>query len=214
MFYVNKTIELNLSRNVLEQLIDSNLIEREGRAITNFCNTLPQVDSDLAQQVTRDPYCFDFLTISEPYREKELKDALIQNIERFLLELGSGFAYMGREYKITIGATERYIDMLFYNIKLECFVVIEVKTRSFRPEDIGQLSAYVGGVNHILKKAADKPTIGLLICKDKDEILAKYTIENFNQPIGISEYELNKLIPENFKGTLPTIQEIEEELTK
>lgn len=214
MFYVNKTIELNLSRNVLEQLIDSNLIEREGRAITNFCNTLPQVDSDLAQQVTRDPYCFDFLTISEPYREKELKDALIQNIERFLLELGSGFAYMGREYKITIGTTERYIDMLFYNIKLECFVVIEVKTRSFRPEDIGQLSAYVGGVNHILKKATDKPTIGLLICKDKDEILAKYTIENFNQPIGISEYELNKLIPENFKGTLPTIQEIEEELKK
>lgn len=212
IFYISKTIELNLSRDVLEHLIDTRLIEREGQAITNFSGTLPIAESDLAQQITRDPYCFDFLTIAEPYREKELKDALILNIERFLLELGNGFAYMGREYKLTIGQTDRYIDMLFYHLKLECYIVIEVKTRSFRPEDIGQLSAYVGGVNHLLRKPTDKPTIGLLICKDKDEVLAKYTIENFSQPIGISEYELNKLLPEPFKGTLPTIQEIEEEL--
>lgn len=212
LFYVYKTLEMNLSRDVLEHLIDTRLIEREGHAITNFPDTLPVAESDLAQQITRDPYCFDFITIAEPYREKELKDALIQNIERFLLELGSGFAYMGREYKLTIGQTDRYIDMLFYHLKLECYVVIEVKTRSFRPEDIGQLSAYVGGVNHLLRKPTDKPTIGLLICKDKDEVLAKYTVENFSQPIGISEYELNKLLPEPFKGTLPTIQEIEEGL--
>lgn len=212
IFYISKAIELNLSRDVLEHLIDTRLIEREGQAITNFSGTLPMAESDLAQQITRDPYCFDFLTIAEPYREKELKDALILNIERFLLELGNGFAYMGREYKLTIGQTDRYIDMLFYHLKLECYIVIEVKTRSFRPEDIGQLSAYVGGVNHLLRKPTDKPTIGLLICKDKDEVLAKYTIENFSQPIGISEYELNKLLPEPFKGTLPTIQEIEEEL--
>lgn len=211
-FYVTKTIELNLSRDVLEHLIDTRLIEREGQAITNFPTTLPEPQSDLAQQITRDPYCFDFLTIAEPYREKELKDALILNIERFLLELGNGFAYMGREYKLTIGQTDRYIDMLFYNLKLECYIVIEVKTRSFRPEDIGQLSAYVSGVNHLLRRPSDKPTIGLLICKDKDEVLAQYTIENLNQPIGISEYELNKLLPEHFKGTLPTIQEIEDEL--
>lgn len=212
IFYISKAIELNLSRDVLEQLIETRLIEREGQAITNFSGTLPMAESDLAQQITRDPYCFDFLTIAEPYREKELKDALILNIERFLLELGNGFAYMGREYKLTIGQTDRYIDMLFYHLRLECYIVIEVKTRSFRPEDIGQLSAYVGGVNHLLRKPTDKPAIGLLICKDKDEVLAKYTIENFSQPIGISEYELNKLLPEPFKGTLPTIQEIEEEL--
>lgn len=212
LFYVAKTVELNLSRDMLEHLIDTRLIEREGHAITNFPTALPLPDSDLAQQITRDPYCFDFLTIAEPYREKELKDALILNIERFLLELGSGFAYLGREYKLTIGQTERYIDMLFYNLKLECYIVIEVKTRTFRPEDIGQLSAYVSGVNHLLRRSTDKPTIGLLICKDKDEVLAKYTVENFSQPIGISEYELNKLLPEHYQGTLPTIQEIEEGL--
>lgn len=212
LFYVNKTIELNLSRDTLSHLIDANYIEREGKGITNFPKTLPNPQSDLAQQITKDPYCFDFLSMAEPYREKELKDALILNIEKFLLELGNGFAYMGREYKITIGETERYIDMLFYNIKLECFVVIEVKTRSFFPEDIGQLSAYISGVNHILRKSTDKPTIGLLICKDKDEVLAKYTIENFNQPLGVSEYELSKLMPEDFRGILPTIQEIENEL--
>ena len=212
LFYIHKTIEQNLSRNVLEQLIDSNLVQREGKAITNFSETLPALQSDLAQQITKDPYCFDFISIAEPYREKELKQALILNIERFLLELGNGFAYLGREYKLTIGHTEKYIDMLFYNIKLECFVVIEVKTRTFQPEDIGQLSAYVSGVNHNLKKPTDKPTIGLLICKNKDEILAQYTIENFSQPLGISEYELNNLFPSDFKGTLPTIEEIENEL--
>lgn len=212
LFYINKTIEQNLSRNILEHLIDSNLIEREGKAITNFYDTLPTIQSDLAQQITKDPYCFDFISITEPYREKELKQALILNIEKFLLELGNGFAYLGKEYKLTIGHTEKYIDMLFYNIKLECFVVIEVKTRTFQPEDIGQLSAYVSGVNHSLKKASDKPTIGLLICKNKDEILAQYTIENFSQPLGISEYELNNLLPSDFRGTLPTIQEIENEL--
>ena len=166
------------------------------------------------QQITKDPYSFDFLTIAEPYREKELKNALILNIERFLLELGNGFAYLGREYRLMIGQTEKFIDMLFYNLKLECYIVIEIKTRSFKPEDVGQLSAYVAGVNHNLKRPTDKPTIGLLICKDKDEILAKYTIENFSQPIGISEYELNNLLPDNFKGTLPTIEEIEAELSE
>ena len=214
LFFVLKTKENNWSRSVLLNFLDTDLYERNGKAITNFKSALPEPNSDLAQQMTKDPYCFDFLTLSQQFSEKELKDALMDSIQKFLLELGSGFAFVGREVRIEVGATEKFIDMLFYNIKLECFVVIEVKTRSFRPEDIGQLSAYVGGVNHILKKATDKPTIGLLICKDKDEILAKYTIENFNQPIGISEYELNKLIPENFKGTLPTIQEIEEELKK
>lgn len=214
LFYVQRTIEMNLSRDVLEHLIDSDLMHREGRGITNFGQTLPVADSDLAQQMTRDPYKFDFLTIAEPYREKELKDALILNIERFLLELGNGFAYLGREYRLMIGQTERFIDMLFYHLKLECYIVIEIKTRSFKPEDIGQLSAYVAAVNHTLKRTTDKPTIGLLICKNKDEVLAKYTIENFSQPIGVSEYELNSLVPENFKGTLPTVEEIEAKLSE
>lgn len=214
LFFVNKTLENNWSRDVLLNFLDTDLYKRQGKAITNFSAQLPLIESDLAQQVTKDPYNFDFLTIREKYDEKELKEALTLNIQNFLLELGNGFAFVGKEYRLLVGESELYTDLLFYNIKLHAYVVIEVKTRKFKPEDLGQLSAYVASVNHLLKTENDNETIGLLICKDKDEVVAKYTLENYNIPLGISSYELSKLIPERFESSLPTIEEIENELTK
>ena len=209
IFFVRKTIVNNWSRGMLENFVDTDLYERQGRAITNFQNTLPQPHGDLAQELSKDPYTFDFVSIAENYREKELKDALEKNIAKFLLELGSGFAYMGREYRIKIGSTEQFIDMLFYNTKLHCYVVVEIKTRKFEASSLGQLGTYVAAVNHELREETDNPTIGLLICKTKDIVLAKYALEAINEPIGISEYELAKLFPADFKGTLPTVEEIE-----
>lgn len=214
IFFVKKTLENGWSRNMLLNFIDTDLFDRQGKAITNFSETLPVVHGDLAQEITKDPYNFDFLTIAEGYREKELKDALEVNIRNFLLELGTGFAYIGKEYRIVIGQTEKFIDMLFYNLNLRCYVVLEIKTGKFESEYIGQLGTYIAAVNHILKTDIDNPTIGLLICKTKDNVLAQYALETTNQPIGISEYELSKLYPANFKGSLPTIEEIEQELTE
>jgi len=209
IFFVQKTIENNWSRSVLLNFLDTDLYERQGKALTNFKATLPAENSDLAQEMTKDPYNFDFLTISERYNEKELKDALEDNITKFLLELGKGFAFVGREYRLMIGKKEKFIDMLFYNILLHCYVVIEIKTGEFDSENIGQLGTYVSAVNGILKKDGDNQTIGLLICKSKDNVLAKYALESSSEPLGISEYEISKLFPTEFKGTLPTIEEIE-----
>lgn len=212
IFYVRKTIENNWSRAVLLNWLDTNLYERQGKAITNFIMQLPEAQGDLANELTKDPYNFDLLTMTEGYNEKELKDALTNNIVKFLMELGSGFAFVGREYRLEVGKTEQFIDLLFYNIRLHCYVVIEVKTEKFKPSDIGQLGTYVVAVNHILKTEADNPTIGLLICKEKDEVLAQYAVESSGEPIGISEYELSKVYPADFKSSLPTIEEIEQQL--
>ena len=212
LFYVRKTIQNNWSRSVLLNFMETDLYEREGKAITNFDSTLPALQSDLAQEMTKDPYNFDFLAITENYKEKELKDALVQDITKFLLELGTGFAYVGREYRLQIGQTEKFIDMLFYNLNLRCYVVIEIKVKEFDSDNIGQLGTYITAVNHILKRPEDNPTVGLLVCKTKDNVLAQYALESSNQPIGISEYELSNLYPANFKGTLPSIEDIENEL--
>ena len=212
LFYIRKTLEFNWSRSVLMNFIDTDLYEREGKAVSNFKSVLPQPQGDLAQEMTRDPYKFNFLTIEGNYLEKELKEALITNITKFLLELGNGFAYMGREYRLKVGETEQFLDLLFYNINLRCYVVIEVKTSEFAPADLGQLGTYVVAVNHSLKKPDENPTLGLLICKNKDNVLAKYALESSNVPIGVSEYELAKLYPVDFKSSLPTIEEIEREL--
>jgi predicted nuclease of restriction endonuclease-like (RecB) superfamily len=214
LFFVRKTIENGWSRSVLLNFLDTDLYERQGKAISNFGQTLPSLQSDLAQEMTKDPYNFDFLTMTAGYKEKELKDALERNIVKFLLELGTGFAFIGREYRIMIGKTEKFIDMLFYNLKLRCYVVIEVKTDKFDSGNIGQLGTYVAAVNHILRSETDNPTIGILICKTKDNVLAQYALESSSQPIGISEYELSKLYPADFKGTLPTIEELEQEVGK
>ena len=212
LFYIKETIENNWSRAVLLNFIDTDLYERKGKATNNFDKSLPDVNSDLAKEMTRDPYCFDFISIREKYDEKELKDALMDNIQKFLLELGSGFSFVGREYRLQVGETEQFLDLLFYNIKLKCYVVVEVKVRDFKPEDMGQISTYVSCVNHILKNDSDNQTIGILICKNKDNVLAKYAVETQNEPVAISEYELSKLFPKDFKSSMPTIEEIEREL--
>ena len=212
LFYVKKTLENNWSRAVLLNFLDTNLFDRQGKAISNFVKTLPSPQSDLAQEMTKDPYNFDFLTMTDGYYEKELKDALMDNISKFLLELGTGFAFVGREYRLEVGETEQFIDMLFYNIALHCYVVIEVKTRAFEPGDMGQIGTYVAAVDGILRKEGDAPTVGLLVCKNKDNVLAQYAVNVTKAPVGISEYELSNLVPDDFKGTLPTIEEIEREL--
>lgn len=211
-FYVQQTVKNNWSRAVLLNFLDTTLYERQGKAITNFKATLPKVDSDLAQQLVKDPYCFDFAGLTERYTEKELKDALIKNVEKFLLELGNGFAYMGREFRIVAGETELFADMLFYNTHLHCYVVVEVKTEKFENAFLGQLSGYVSCANHVLKREGDSPTVGLLICKSKDDVMAQYALEGYTNPLGISEYELSKLYPKDFKSTLPSIEDIEREL--
>lgn len=212
LFYVRKTLENNWSRDVLVNFLDTDLFERQGKAITNFANTLPSVQGDLAQAITKDPYNFDFLTLREQYDEKELKDALINKVNNFLIELGTGFAYMGREVRITVGEVEKFIDMLFYNTQRHCYVVVEIKTGKFDSSYAGQLGTYVVAINHQMKTENDNLTLGLLICKDMDKVEAQYALESTSQPLGISSYELSKLIPEEFKGSLPTIEEIEAEL--
>lgn len=212
LFYAHKVVEEGWSRNILKSFIDTNLHLRQGKALTSFSRLLPAPDSDLAQELTKDPYIFDFTEMTEPYKERELKKALMANISRFLLELGSGFAYVGEEYRLKVGHTEQFIDLLFYNIKLHAYCVIEVKTGTFGPGDIGQLGTYMTAVNHILKTDQDNPTIGLLICKDKDNVLAQYALESSSQPIGVAEFQLTKFIPEEFKSSLPSIEDIELEL--
>jgi len=214
IFYIQKTIEYNWSRSMLSNYLDADLYERSGKAVTNFETQLPSVDTELSNELIKDPYSFNFLAMEEDYTEKELKDALIKNIEQFLLELGTGFAYMGREYRLVVGETEQFIDMLFYNAQVHAYVVIEVKTKKFKPEYVGQLGTYVVAVDHLLKTDKDEKTIGILVCKDKDNTLARYSLESSSQPLGISSYELSKLIPETFKSSLPTIEELEEELNK
>ena len=213
LFYVNKVIENNWSRAMLLNFLDTDLYDRQGKAITNFQATLPDIQSDLAQAITKDPYNFDFLTLTEKYNEKELKDALMDNITRFLLELGNGFSFVGREYRLEIGETENFIDMLFFNINLKCYVVLEVKVTKFEPSFAGQLGTYVVAVNHQLKEDWQNPAVGLLVCKSMDKIEAQYALESTSQPLGVSSYELSRLIPDNFKGSLPTIEEIEAELS-
>ena len=209
LFYVQQTIKNNWSRAVLLNFLDTTLYERQGKAITNFKATLPEVNGDLAQQLVKDPYCFDFAGLTERYTEKELKDALIKNVEKFLLELGNGFAYMGREFRIVVGETELFTDMLFYNTHLHCYVVVEVKTEKFENSFLGQLSGYVSCANHVLRREGDSPTVGLLICKSKNDVMAQYALEGYTNPLGISEYELSRLYPKDFKSTLPSIEDIE-----
>ena len=174
LFFVKKVYKNNWSRAVLINFLDTELFEREGKAITNFEKALPDIGSDLAKEITKDPYNFDFLTLREGYDEKDLKDALINNIQKFLLELGKGFAFVGREYRLIVGETEQFIDMLFYNIQKHCYVVIEIKTRALEAGDMGQLSTYIAATDNILRGANDIPTIRLLICKTKDNVLALY----------------------------------------
>ena len=211
LFFVHQTVQNGWSRDMLLNFIGTDLYERQGKALTNFNRTLPEETSDLAQELTKDPYDFAFTGITGRYNERLLKDKLLNNITQFLVELGTGFAYVGKEYRLQIGDTENFIDLLFYNLNLSCYIVIEVKIGKFEFADAGQLGGYVVACNHILKKEGrDNPTIGILICKEKDNLVAQYALEASNQPLGISEYELAKLYPEKVEGTIPTIEELEQ----
>ena len=212
LFYVQKTIENGWSRAVLDHFMDAELYTKQGKALTNFSRHLPEIQSDLANQVLKDPYNFDFLTLTDGYKERELEDALTANITKFLTELGQGFAYLGRQVPVKIGKKELFIDLLFYHMELRCYVVIELKANELELEHTGKLGGYVAAINHQRKAKTDNPTIGLIICKNKDDVIAQYALESTNQPIGISAYELSNLLPENYKSALPSIEEIEEGL--
>ena len=212
LFYVHKTIENHWSRSVLEHQIALNLYARQGKAITNFQQQLPATASDLAQELTKDPYVFDFLSMTEGYTEKELQQYLEDHMTKFLLELGKGFCFYGKQVHINVGGDDFYIDLLFYNAHLHCYVVVELKTTKFKPEHIGQLKFYVTVVNKQLRTEGDNPTIGLLICKDKNDIVAEYTLEEIHTPIGVSSYKLFDELSKGFQSSLPSIEEIEKQL--
>ena len=212
LFYVHKTIENHWSRSVLEHQIALNLYVRQGKAITNFQHQLPPAMSDLAQELTKDPYVFDFLSITEKYTEKELQQYLEDNMTKFLLELGKGFCFYGKQVHINVGGDDFYIDLLFYNAHLHCYVVVELKTTKFKPEHIGQLKFYVTAVNKQLCNEGDTPTIGLLICKDKNNVIAEYTLEDIHNPIGVSSYKLFDELSKDYQSSLPSIEEIEKRL--
>lgn len=214
LFFVRQSLENGWSRATLLNWIDTELYERSGKALTNFSSALPAPDSDLAQEVTKDPYNFAFAGVKGQYNEKQLKNALLTNITNFLVELGTGFSYVGREYRLQIAEKEKFVDLLFYHLKLRCYVVVEVKTDELDFPDVGQIGGYLVACNHLLKREDDNPTIGLLICKKKDGLLAQYSLESSSQPIAISSYELEQFYPVKVKGALPTIEEIEAKLNQ
>ena len=211
-WYMEQTLQNGWSKDILSLMIKSEVHNRTGNLVSNFSQILPPLESDLVQQSFKDPYRFDFLTITEPFRERELENNLIKHMEKFLIELGSGFAFVGRQYKLEIGDDEFYIDLLFYHLKLRCFIVVELKKGKFKPEYSGQVNFYCSAIDGILAQKDDKPTIGLILCQEKNEIVAEYSLRNMTQPIGISEYQLTEVLPKEFESSLPTIEEIEQEL--
>jgi len=214
LFYVNKTIENGWSRSVLTHQIESKLYERSGKAITNFTDTLPQPQSDLAEELIKDPYNFDFLSLRENYNERELERTLLDHITKFLLELGSGFAFVGRQKALQVGEREFFIDLLFYHTKMHCYIVVELKTVNFEPEFAGKLNFYIKAVDKQIKSEEDNPTIGILICKSKDKTVVEYALSDIHKPMGVSEYQLIQSLPDSLKSSLPSIEEIEAEFDK
>lgn len=211
-WYAAKAIEHNWSRNVLVMQIASRLLERSGKAVTNFPATLPAAQSDLARESIKDPYRFDFLGLSDEAQECEIESALVQHVTDFLLELGSGFAFVGRQVLLDVGGDEFFIDLLFYHLKLRCYVVIELKGGKFKPEHLGQLGFYLTAVDTQVKHPDDAPTIGLLLCKSKNKVVAEYVLRNNAQPLGVAEYQLVESLPAELQTSLPSIEQIEREL--
>lgn len=211
MFYLEQTIQNNWSRSVLEIQIASGLKNRFGKALSNFDLTLPKPQSDLAREILKDPYKFDFLTLESDVQELELERRLTENITQFLLELGKGFAFIGRQYPLQIGNKERRIDLLFYHLKMHCYVVIDLKTGEFEPEFAGKMNYYLSAVDDLLKSEIDGPSIGIILCKSKDSIEVEYALRDINKPMGISGFSFNEL-PENIQKNMPTVEELENEL--
>jgi predicted nuclease of restriction endonuclease-like (RecB) superfamily len=211
LYYVRSVLAHNWSRSVLVHQIESGLYQREGKAITNFALTLPMPESDLAQQTLKDPYILDFLTIGKDFTERELETKLVEHITQFLLELGAGFAYVGKQVPLQVGAKQFYLDLLFYHLRLHCYVVVELKTVEFEPEHAGKLNFYLKAVDQQMRGANDAPTVGLLLCKSKDRLVAEYALSDISKPMGIAEYKLTQMLPETLKSNLPSIEEIEAE---
>ena len=212
LFYMQQALLHGWSRNVLALMYESQLHARDGCKLSNFSALLPPEQSDMVRQALKDPYVFDFLTLTEPYHERELETTLLNHIEKFLMELGVGFAFVGRQYPLSIGKDDFYIDLLFYHLKLRCFIVIELKKGKFKPEYAGKLNFYCNVVGGTLTHVDDQPTIGLILCQDKNELVAEYALKGIDKPIGISEYQLMKQLPVEFQSSLPSIEQIEAEL--
>ena len=214
LWYVEKAIQNGWSRNVLVLQIESGLYRRQGKAITNFKATLPAPQSDLAQQLIKDPYNFDFLTLTSEAQERDLEKGLLAHLRQFLMELGVGFAFVGSQVPLEVAGEDFRLDLLFYHLKLRCFCVIDLKMTPFKPEYTGKMNFYLSAVDDLLRHPDDKPSIGLILCKTKNRIIAEYALRNTATPMGISEFRLLEQLPEQLKGTLPTIEEIEAELGK
>jgi len=214
LWYAAKTLEHGWSRNILVLQIQSQLHKRQGKAIINFPSALPPVESDMAAQVFKDPYLFDFLGTADPRREREVEQALVNHVQKFLLEFGAGFAFVGKQMPLEVGDQDFLVDLLFYHLKLRCFVVVELKSVPFDPAFIGQLNLYLSAVDDLLRHSDDLPTIGLLLCKGKDQLVVEYALRNFQKPIGVADWETQIVssLPEGLKGSLPSIEEIEAEL--
>ena len=214
IFYLAEAIRNNWSRNVLIHQIESGLYQRKGKVLHNFEATLPAPQSDLARQTLKDPYIFDFLSLGEEAQEREIEKELTKHITKFLLELGAGFSFVGSQYPLEISSKDYYLDLLFYHLKLRCFVIIELKAGEFKPEYAGKLNFYLSAVDKTLKQEGDKPSIGIILCKSKDKVIAEYALKDMGKPIGVSEYKIVRAIPEKLKTSLPTIDELEKELSK
>ena len=213
-WYIEKTIENGWSRNVLVHQIESGLYQRQVIAdkISNFENRLPTPQSELATQTMKDPYIFDFIPFKENMVERDIEQALVKNVTKLLLELGTGFAFLGNQYHLNVGGDDFYIDLLFYNLNLRCYVVIELKTGEFKPDYAGQLNFYLSAVDGILKSEHDNPTIGLLLCKSKNNLVAEYALKDMSKPIGVSEYKVTRDLPENLSKQLPSIEDIQKHI--
>lgn len=214
LWYMRQTVAQGWSRSILELQIKSGSHARQGKAITNFGEHLPPEQSDLVVQSLKDPYVFDFLTLTEPFHERELETGLLRHLERFLLELGQGFAFVGRQYPVTVGDQEFYLDLLFFHLRLRCFVVIDLKKGAFLAEYAGKMNFYLNVVDDTLRHPTDAPTIGLILCQDRNKVVAEYALRGMTKPIGVSEYELTRALPKDLQSSLPTIEAIEAELTE
>ena len=212
LWYAKKVIQNGWSRALLVHQIESGLSEREGKAVTNFKRTLPPPQSDLATQLIKDPYAFDFLTLAEDASEKELERGLVDHVRKFLLELGAGFAFVGQQVHLEVGGDDFYIDLLFYNLKLRCFVVVELKNGPFKPEYAGKMSFYLSAVDDRMRHKDDQPSVGIILCRTKNKLVAEYALREVRKPIGVSAFRLTKALPEALKGTLPSVGQLEDEL--
>lgn len=212
LWYIQQTLEHGWSRAVLVHHIESDLFRRQGQAITNFPQTLPAPQSDLAGQLLKDPYSFDFLGIGPDIAERELEKKLLDHLKDFLIELGKGFAFVGSQYHLEVGGQDYYLDLLFYHLHLRCFVVIDLKVESFKPEFAGKMNFYLSAVDDRLRHDQDNPTIGLLLCKDRNQIIVEYALRELTRPVGVATYRLTKELPRGLEDDLPTPEQLEEEL--